>query len=182
MITAILEFFALGTIGFWILCSLLSIVFIACIENETHWFPTCALIALGAIYWKPLVALGLAWQGLAIGALVYVVAGMIWSIYRWYRFVKETADKYRQQYGNTLTDSNRSSLKSDISVSSNKALITGWIAYWPWSLVWNITGDFFKTAYEKLQKVYQGITDKALSGFGSADENRGNATDVRRTR
>jgi hypothetical protein len=170
MITSILEFFALGTFGFWVLCSLLSIVFIACIENENHWFPTCVLIALGAIYWKGLVALGLSWQGIAIGVVVYAAAGMVWSIYRWYRFVKEKAEDFRKRYGTSLTDSQRRDLKSEISVSSNKALITGWIAYWPWSLVWNITGDFFKTIYEQLQGVYQRIVDKALGGFSHQED------------
>jgi hypothetical protein len=170
MITSILEFFALGTFGFWLLCSLLSIVFIACIENENHWLPTVASIALAAIYWKGFVALGMTWQGVAIGVLVYAVAGMVWSIYRWYRFVKEQAEDYRKRYGTSLTDSQRRDLKSDISVSSNKALITGWIAYWPWSLVWNVTGDFFKTIYEQLQGVYQRIVDKALGGFSVQEE------------
>ena len=165
MITSILEFFALGTFGFWLLCSLLSIVFIACLENESQWFPTVAVIAVTAIYWKPLAALGLTWQSIGLGILIYAAAGVAWSIYRWFRFVKFKADECRKTYGTSLTESQRSSLKRDISVSENKSRITGWIAYWPWSLVWNITGDFFKTIYENLQGIYQKITDKAVGDF-----------------
>lgn len=177
MITSILEFFALGTLGFWILATLASIIFIACVENENHWLPTTILVALTAVYWKSLAALGLSWQGLTIGIIVYAVAGMVWSIYRWFRFVKTQADDFRKRYGTSLTDSQRRDLRSEISVSSNKALITGWIAYWPWSLVWNVTGDFFKTIYEQLQGVYQKITDKALAGFGKQDESASKSED-----
>lgn len=170
MITSILEFFALGTFGFWLLCSILSVVFIACLENENQWFPTVVVLALGAIYWNPLAAIGLTWQSIGLGVLIYAAAGVLWSIYRWFRFVKSKADEFRRKYGSSLTDSQRRDLKSEISVSSNKSLITGWIAYWPWSLVWNITGDFFKTIYENLQGIYQKITDKALGGFAVEKE------------
>ncbi len=165
MITTILEFFALGTFGFWALCSVLSIVFIACIENENHWFPTLASVGLAAIYWKGFVALGVTWQGLALGALIYVVAGMIWSVYRWFRYVKENADYIRQTFGNTLSASKLADLKDKVSVINNKSRITGWIAYWPWSFVWNIIGDAVKTAFEWMQNIYQRITDHALGGF-----------------
>jgi hypothetical protein len=37
-------------------------------------------------------------------------------------------------------------------------------------LVWNITGDFFKTIYEQLQGVYQRIVDKALGGFSHQED------------
>lgn len=170
MITSILEFFALGTIGFWMLCSLVSVIFIACLENDNQWLPTMVSVALVAIYWKGFVALGMTWQGVAIGVLVYAVAGMLWSVYRWFRYVKEQAASYRQRYGVSLTDSQRRELKSEISVSDNKSRITGWITYWPWSLLWNIAGDFVKTIYEQLQGVYQRITDKALGGFTVQEE------------
>lgn len=170
MFTAILEFFALGTLGFWLLCSLISVIFIVALENENHWFPTCLTLAFGAVYWKALTTLALSWHALALGLLVYAVIGIVWSMFRWFRFVKAKADYFREQHGSSLTDSQRQDLAREIRASHNKSRITGWIAYWPWSLVWNLTGDFFKMIYEGLQGVYQKISDKAIGKFGTISE------------
>lgn len=164
MITSLLEFFALGTVGFWILCSLISIIFIATIENEHYTFPTIVALLFGILYWKAFAALHWDWHGIALGVFIYAVAGVVWSIFRWMRFVKGTVEDYTKRYGEELSESSHSSLKCDISPTHNKSLIVGWIAYWPWSLVWNITGDFFKMIYETMQGFYSGISKKALAG------------------
>lgn len=165
MITPILEFLAFGSLGFWILCSIVSAVFIACIEHENHWFPSCLVVIFAAVYWKAIAAFSLNWQSILLGVAVYAVLGVAWSMFRWTRFVKEKADYYRKQYGTKLDKSNRSCLASAIDATSNKSRITGWIAYWPWSLIWNLTGDVFKMLYETLQGVYQKISDRAVGKF-----------------
>lgn len=90
MITTVLEFFALGTLGFWILSAVLSAVFIACIENDSKWFPTVVLLGLGIAYWKQLAALALGWQAILIGVIAYVLIGVAWSFFRWYRYVQKS--------------------------------------------------------------------------------------------
>ena len=170
MITSILEFFALGTFGFWILCTLASVVFVACLENDNRWFPTVLTVALVGLYWKSLVLLAIGWKAIALGALVYVLAGVVWSLFRWFRYVKSTADEYRATNGSNLKDYQLRELKGSLSATRNKGRITGWIAYWPWSLVWNITGDTFKMIYENLQGVYQKISDRAIGSFGTISD------------
>jgi hypothetical protein len=170
MITSILEFFALGTLGFWILCSLISVIFIIALENENHWFPTCLTLAFAGIYWKALAGLALSWHAISLGILVYAVIGIVWSMFRWFRYVKSTADTYRKEHGDNLRASERSSLQREISATLNKSRITGWIAYWPWSMLWNLTGDFFKMIYEALQGVYQKISDRAMGKFGTISD------------
>lgn len=165
MITTILEFFALGTIGFWILCSLISVIFIIALENENRWFPSILSVAFGLIYWKALSTLALDWHAIAIGVLVYAVVGVLWSIFRWVRFIKNISDKYRRDYGGTLSDNKFQDLKREVNPTKHKGRITGWIAYWPWSMLWNVTGDFFKMIYEGLQGVYSNLSDKALGKF-----------------
>lgn len=165
MITTLFEFFALGTLGFWILISLISITFVACIENDHYTFPTILALAIGTIYWKPLMAF-VNWQSLAIGVLVYVVVGVLWSVFRWFRYVKDLTNKYKKN----PSESALSTLKYALDVSDNKSRITAWIAYWPWSLLWNIIGDLCVTVYEQIEGVYQKITDKALGNLPELEE------------
>ena len=167
MITSILEFFALGTLGFWLLCTLLSIVFIACIENDNSWFPTCAVVAFAAIYWKSFAVLAIGWPVVIIAALIYVCLGVLWSLFRWTRYVKAKGEEFREKHGNNLTDMARVDLKYAMSASHNKSRIISWIGYWPWSVLWNATGDFFKMLYEGLQGIYKKIADKEMAKFGT---------------
>lgn len=48
---------AIGTIWFWLIVVLASIIIIACVENEHYPTPSVVAIILGAIYWKSIVAL-----------------------------------------------------------------------------------------------------------------------------
>lgn len=163
MIQTILSFFALGAIGFWLLLSVASIILIATIENEHYKFPSWMMIILGLFYWKPISDIN--WRFLLLGICSYIAIGVLWSIFRWFRFVKITAESYRNKYGNTLLFSQLSSLKDDILVKNNKDRIIAWIVFWVWSLFWNITGDVFTTIFETLHGLYQNISNKATGGF-----------------
>lgn len=166
--TAILEFFALGTLGFWLLLTVVSIAFIACVENDHYTFPTIVALILAIVYWKPISNFSISWKAFAIALVAYVVIGVVWSIFRWVRYVKEETDEYKKD----PTEYTLSSLKNNLKVTNNKSRITGWIAYWPWSLLWNITGDFFKMLSENLQGVYQKIADRALAGVPPVAEKK----------
>jgi hypothetical protein len=117
----------------------------------------------GAIYWKSIVALPWAVIGIAIG--VFAIAGAIWSTFQWFRRVNTKARYYNEKYGSTLSESQMEQLKREVSASEHKALITGWIAFWPWDMFWTITGDFFNMIYDALAGVYQNISNRAVSKF-----------------
>ena len=159
--TPLLEFFAIGTLGFWGLITLISIVFIACIENDKYTFPTILFLVFGLIYWKPVSSFHMDWRAISLGVLIYLVAGVAWSIFRWFRYVKTNVAEYNE----SPSESHYADLKWKIDAHHNKSRITAWIAYWPWSLVWNIIGDVCVTIYEHLQGVYQNISHKALKNI-----------------
>lgn len=165
MIESILALFALGTLWFWVLLAVLSIIFIAAIENEKYFVPTLITIGFAGAYWKAFSALSLDWRAVAIGVGIYALMGILWSVFRWFKFVKSAAGEYRKKADGILTQSQLSDLRREIGVSNNKSRITAWVAYWPWSLIWNITGDFFTMIYENLEGLYQKIADHAIGKF-----------------
>lgn len=163
MIETILAALAVGTVWFYIILAIASIIFIACIENEHYETPAVVSVILAILYWKAFTAFSLASIALVVGG--YAVAGVLWSVYRWYRFVQKTAFEFREEHGNVLDNEDKESLKYRLKVSNHKSNIIGWIAYWPWSLLWNITGDFFNMLYDAMVNAYQHIADRALNGF-----------------
>lgn len=171
MIETILAFFALGTFGFWALALVASIIFTIAVENEHFKFSTFLTVLLTVFYGKAVLAV-VNWKFLALGLIVYALIGVGWSVHRWFRRVQQTANRYREDYGQNLTASQRDALKQELKVSKHKARIVGWIAYWPWSLLWNVVGDFFNTLYETMQATYQKITDRALNKFGTLEEKK----------
>jgi hypothetical protein len=159
MIETIIAAFAFGTIWFWLLALIASIVFIASIENDVYAPPIITAIFVGALCWKSIAALS--WQTIIIFIIAYAIAGILWSLFKWYRYVNKIAASYK----NPIYNNSYETLKSRISVSDNKSRLIGWIALWPWSLVWSVTGDFFNMLYETMISTYQKITDKALGRF-----------------
>ena len=160
---AILEFFALGTWGFWLLIAITSIVITALVENDRRIFPGFILASLAAAYFKDLTLLG--WQSLSLGVLGYCLIGAIWSFYRWHRYTSFTADSFSRTYGTQLTESRYADLSDCLSVAENKGCITTWIAYWPWSLIWNIFGDVLTAIFDSLRSIYRGIATRKLKQF-----------------
>ena len=141
MIETILTVFEFGTIWFWLLAAIASIIIISCVENEHYPTPSIVAILLGVVYWKQIVHAP--WQIIALVIGVFALCGLLWSTFKWFRYVNKQVRHYNDTYGATLTESQMRDLKSEISVSNHKAMITGWIAFWPWSLLWSLTGDFF---------------------------------------
>lgn len=163
MIESLLAALAIGTVWFWIIALVASILIIACVENEHYPTPSIVAILLAIIYWKPITAAP--WQTIGIVVGGFVLAGILWSVFSWFRLVQKKTNYYREKYGDTLTAEQMSDLKESIKVSSHKARITGWIAFWPWSLFWTLTGDFFNMIYDAMVNVYQNITNRALGKF-----------------
>jgi hypothetical protein len=91
------------------------------------------------------------------GALIYLLIGTIWSVYRWFRHVNTEVERFNDG------EIPEYRLTQETEVKQNKALITSWIAYWPWNAFWNIFGDIFSGIFNAIKNVYQTITDKALA-------------------
>ena len=163
MIETLLTSLAVGTFWFWSIIIVASIIIIACVENEHYPTPSVVALILAAIYWKSIAALP--WSVIAIIVGGYALVGAIWSTFQWFRRVNKKATYFRQKYGDTLEVSLLDTLKQQVSATAHKALITGWIAFWPWDMFWTFTGDFFNMIYDSLANVYQGISNRATGKF-----------------
>ena len=162
MIETLSTIFAVGTIWFWITCLVVSIIFTTAVENDNYVAPSIISIILGIAYWKYLSLIS--WQTFAVGISVYVIIGMIWSVYRWYKWVQETVLEYNNNNNGEKLDRNEKAfLKNDINVVYHKNKIISWIMYWPWSMIWNLTGDFFNMIYNSMVGIYDKISEKALN-------------------
>ncbi len=107
-----------------------------------------------------------------IGAGVYFVIGVIWSFWRYKRFVSEEVAKYKESISHLdiVPDYHKSTIKSRIDFREMVGTIVAWIIVWPFSFVESAVGDLI-TLLESLVKnvlnrVYQKIYDNALKEIG----------------
>lgn len=164
MIQEISAFFSFGAIGFFILLTILSIVFTIAVENDQYITAIImSLISIG-IYCSDIVLILPNWKILLLGIFCYGVIGSIWSIYRWFnhckQFIKKNPYDTRPSYhsGWTLEEYYTNSLNA----TKHKSRITGWIVFWPWSLTWNLLGNTVTSLYDLLSNIYTNITTSVI--------------------
>jgi len=135
----------------------LVIIMTAAMGTDSPWWATCFLL-IGAFVGASVVGFKVALafvQGLhfnlgitIIIGIAYLIAGVLWSFYKWYLHVKNDADRKAAGW-------------------YSKTIITGWIFYWPFSMlsyfIYDMLRDFGKWIVRKLDKVYDGITAKAIA-------------------
>ena len=163
IITTLLSAIAVGTFWFWAILVIASIIITACVENEHYPTPSIVAILIGLIYWKAIASLP--WSVIALAVGIFALSGAIWSTFQWFRFVSKKAAYYLGRYGNNLNELQMSNLKDGTFASLHKALITAWIAFWPWDMFWTLTGDFFNAIYDAMANIYQRISDSAIGKF-----------------
>ena len=167
-LTAILAFFAFGELGFWLGLLALSAVYTVATERDIHGFAIFATILGVALWWPYVVAAFAAWQLLLIGIGVYALAGGAWSVFRWFKYCRDFVTKnpyqgvtdYSEGSGRKLSAQEYFSKK--LKPSEHKSRLIGWIAYWPWSLIWNIVGDTLTAIYDALANIYQKTADAVI--------------------
>jgi hypothetical protein len=88
--------------------------------------------------------------------LGYIILGAIWSIVRWFIYLKGLAL-------NVDENGNCKHYKSDFDVFYNKGRIMNWMFYWPISVIWTVIDEpikkSFKWIYSKLEGSYKKISD-----------------------
>lgn len=151
----------------WLLTSgiIACIVIIACIENRSPGWALTVVAVLGGITylidrsllldtWNYIVNNPVAIGMYAIG---YIVVGVLWSIYKWYLYVKKWVNKW---------GSSRVILEDKISPEENKTLIMTWMGYWPFSFLWFVVDHpltkLYKWIYTQVSGVYTRISTAAL--------------------
>lgn len=186
---------ALGTIGFWIFTIILTGIIWTLLEvDKPGWATFSMIVALTAFSFlgdfsiidlvrnEPLKFVGL------MGG--YVIAGVLWSIAKWYFHVSSQARKYTEMKSNwmeiceippktIINDQQRKDFFSAnygaVTISTrpkakrNKGRILSWMMYWPWSASWTIINDpvvrLFKEIYAKLSTVFDKISAHAYKGI-----------------
>lgn len=196
-----MELFVLLT-SFWVLAPILvmMVLMFVWVANETAIGATVTIVAtflvlqffsevplLGFIMTHPLLILS--FLGL------YIVAGVIWSVVKWWLFCKETQEEYEdakedffKRRNFTVSRSGRQETLSPqeawreyckyafrqlrngrLWARDHKKRIVIWMTYWPWSFVWTLIDDIvrriFNAIYIHIQKIYQAIADNAFKNI-----------------
>jgi len=104
---------------------------------------------------------------IAYGMVAYVLAGVLWSFYRYKRYV---ADKVAG--AGKLDEYAKNALIRDMHPQAMLGTITAWIIIWPFSLIDNFIGDII-TGIETLvrtvfRSVYHRIYDSAVAQLNVA--------------
>lgn len=186
---------AFGSLGFWIACAVIGIFCTVAIANEWPGRATLAIIAfMIAIHFLggSLNILAFLQEHLVdsiIAIIGYFAVGSIWSIIKWYFFMKRLSWAYIEMRGTFLrangypkatetwqvpenlrdkwlgqvlhTPGGWLSVRDVIEarVSNHKKRIMIWISYWPFSALWTLIDDPFRW-------IVRLIYDKLSSIFG----------------
>lgn len=97
-----------------------------------------------------------------LGAFTYVVIGIVWSFYRYKRYVNDIIIEHKDS-----SKSMKEAVLSRIHPREMLSTITAWILIWPFSLVENFVGDIITgiqlLVQKVFRKVYHKIYDSAVS-------------------
>ena len=180
------------TISFWFIVAvwILVEVLLSGDDNTSGWRFTALALFLGAVWlfttFNPFVWAFENMQTLLVYAVLYVVVGALWSIFKWWVFVGDKAREYRARReelraeydGYTRTGSNPKTFEQWVrarahptmpSAKSEARRIQFWIAWWPFSMLNTAIGDFlfrfFRAVYDYLSGIYNAITKRRFAEF-----------------
>lgn len=106
-------------------------------------------------------------RDIAIYSGAYAVFGIVWSFYRYKRFVSTKVADYKERNGGkSVTQAGLQTMALEIHPAKNISKITGWIIVWPFSLIDNLTSDLINAVQTLIKtvfrSVYTRIYDKAM--------------------
>ena len=98
--------------------------------------------------------------------LAYVGVGIVWSFFKWYLFLIDARDDTRERLNNI----GKTKIVIVVpSASNNKARITSWTAFWPWTVTWWIINDpikrFYRWLFRVLSSTYDGVANRMFKEF-----------------
>lgn len=125
----------------------IAVALLACVATETY-FGAAAIVALAAAYgvftygFLPTFQYAMAnLPFLLTFAAIFLACGLVWSFFKWDRFVASQAKAGREQPDWT----------------DNKGRITGWMLWWPFSMVSYVIGDLLADIIRWVQNLFGGI-------------------------
>lgn len=130
---------------------------------------------------------------IVVGIFGYFVIGVGWGVFKWFLYVKERAEDYREKRKGFLRkhEWNNATLDSKVpenlrhkweketnkyfdgppQPNHNKTLILVWMSYWPWSVSWTALRDPFRHAYTAIASKLENISNSVFKDAGW-DEDR----------
>ena len=172
---------AFGTIGFWVLLILVSILLLVFIEYEEGGAATLTLLCF--LWIQQLFGVNIVHYTcthtlrIVVGILGYLLAGVVWGVVKWWFFVKDRRYKYDEEYSKFLENKGvgwtwdeyvKAHGLGKPTASEHKERILEWMSFWPWSLLWTLINDpirkAFRAIYRHIQNRLQAIADSAYAG------------------
>ncbi len=112
------------------------------------WSVFTALVLAALAYFFFAVPLSM----IGIGAIVYLVVGLLWSFWRYKRHVDITIEKNMKS-----SDREKEQVLYLLHPRQMAGTITAWILIWPFSLVENLVGDIINAVQAFAQKFFRGV-------------------------
>ena len=121
-------------------------------HNDAHgWAVFTALITAVVLYFFFSVPL----LTLAIGAVVYVAAGLLWSFWRYKRHVADAIEEYKD-----ARPDQKARVLEYLSPKAMLSTITSWIIVWPFSMIDNLVFDIIDGIQTLVKKVFHGVYNR----------------------
>ena len=87
---------------------------------------------------------------------------MVWTIIKWWLHVKRVQLTVSQLPTGQRDTYEIDRLRKNLDPVQNKARITTWGVYWPWSMIWSAIHDIVDMAFQALLRGYRSISAGAL--------------------
>lgn len=187
----------LGIIGLFVVLTLI-VITVEDKDGESNLgWPLFWILVAGVIVYflNKKILLEIDYYKLLISALIYLLLGLFWSFFKWYRFVKKAAKYFKKNMGEYQASFLRyekelaSYEKEDPGyrnrepkapkqpnvadyipkVSDNKAQLSSWIILFPFSVLryalGNLLTDFLNGIIKAFKSVYETITKNLFKDF-----------------
>lgn len=95
-------------------------------------------------------------------ACVYLIIGVLWSFWRYTRFVSKGVALIKLEF---QREDNKAYAIQRLAPNENLGKIVRWILIWPLSLVGSITGDIITLVQKLVTKVFNEVYAKIFSSY-----------------
>lgn len=123
-------------------------------HNEGTGFAVFLTLVAGAISY---FFFHLTWQETLMYLAGYIVAGCLWSFWRYKRYVEKRVEKSIEDNDNV---SERKRLAERLRPTNMLSSITAWIVVWPFSFVEHMTSDIIDAIQRLVKTVFRGIYNR----------------------
>lgn len=176
-----MDFLVIGTLWFWLFAIAWFVLVTFCVEKEesSGWgalITSAAFVALLFFFGsrEPVVS-ALKYivhnpLSILLMGVLYLFCGSVWSIVKWYIFLKETRRKQldnHRSWNEQRDPKDQRPWKPDIpKAKRHKSTIMMWMSWWPFSLIWTAVDDpirkAFRNIYYHLEKTYDRMAERIM--------------------